>query len=62
MQLNTIAPNNPVIMTSFDSSAGGYLHHVNVSYRHVDNDTIEFYFSNASANVATGLINVIVVN
>jgi len=53
---------NPVIMTSFDFSAGGYLHHVNVSYRHVDNDTIEFYFSNASVNVATGLINVIVVN
>ncbi len=53
---------NPVIMTSFDFSAGGYLHHVNVSYRHVDNDAIEFYFSNASVNVATGLINVIVVN
>ncbi len=53
---------NPVIMTSFDFSAGGYLHHVNVSYRHVDNYTIEFYFSNASVNVATGLINVMVVN
>lgn len=53
---------NPVIMTSFDFSAGGFLHHVNVSYRHADNNTIEFYFSNTSVNVASGLINIIVVN
>jgi hypothetical protein len=53
---------NPVVMTSLDFTSGGHLHHVNISYRHADNNTIEFYFSNQSVNTATGILNIIVVN
>lgn len=53
---------NPVIMTSFDFTAGNHLHHVHVSYRHADENTIEFYFSNQSVTTASGLLNIIVVN
>jgi hypothetical protein len=53
---------NPVVMTSLDFSTGAYLHHVNVSYRHADSNTIEFHFNNTSVNTANGLLNVVVVN
>jgi hypothetical protein len=53
---------NPIVMTSLNFSNGAFLHHVSVSYRHVDSNTLEFYFNNTSVNTATGLLNVIIVN
>jgi hypothetical protein len=38
------------------------MHHVQVSYRHADMDTIEFYFSNQAVSPAQGTMHIIVVN
>jgi hypothetical protein len=53
---------NPVIMTSLEFVLPNQMHHVQVSYRHADMDTIEFYFSNQAVSPAQGTMHIIVVN
>lgn len=54
---------NPILMTSLQMVSGtDVMHHVNVSYRHADVNTVEFFFRNTSVNQAVGTLNVIVAN
>lgn len=54
---------NPILMTSLQMVNGtDVMHHVNVSYRHADVNTVEFFFRNTSVSPATGTLNVIIAN